>query len=89
MKKLPILFLTMLFAVSCSNYTTEQEEAAKFVCECMEKDENGIGDPEMLYYICYEEQATQQFDKSVFADEGYANALHAICPEQNLVSEEE
>ncbi len=87
MKKVLFLMLTVFIISSCSNYTSDQEAAAKFVCECMEKDENEIGDPEMLYYICYEEQAKQEFDKSVFADEGYANALYEICPDQNLVSE--
>lgn len=87
MKKLLFLPLAGLLITGCASFTPEQQEAAEFVCDCMDKDENGIGDPDMLYFICYEEQAKQQFDKSVFADEGYANALFEICPDQNLVSE--
>lgn len=87
MKKLLIIPFTGLLIASCANYTADQEAAAKFVCDCMEKDEAGVEDAGILYYICYEEQAKQEFDKSVFADDGYANALNEICPEQNLVSE--
>lgn len=88
MKKLLLIPFAGILISSCANYTSDQEAAAKFVCDCMEKDENEIGDPEILYHICFEEQAKQQFDKSVFADEGYANAIFEICPEQNLVSEQ-
>jgi hypothetical protein len=87
MKKLLLIPIAGLMIASCSSYTADQEAAAKFVCDCMEKDENGIEDAGILYYVCFEEQAKQQFDKAVFSDDGYANALNEICPEQNLVSE--
>jgi hypothetical protein len=88
MKKILLLPFVSLLLVRCSNYTADQENAAKFVCDCMERDLNGIEDTGILYYVCFEEQAKQQFDSSVFADNGYANALNEICPEQNLVSED-
>ncbi|MFK8046469.1 MAG: hypothetical protein AB8B72_13315 [Crocinitomicaceae bacterium] len=88
MKRTFLLPLLALSIVSCSNFTDEQAAAAQFVCECIDKDENEIGDPGILYHICFEEQAKEKFDKSIFADEGYANALFETCPEKNLVSEQ-
>lgn len=87
MQKVLLCFMFSLLIISCVNYTVEQKKAATAICECMEKDENGISDADMLYYICFEEHVKDSFQESVIKGEGYANALFKICPEQNLVQE--
>lgn len=85
MKK-SILFIGVLMLVvsSCSNYSKEQGDAAQAMCDCMSKDE---ADKDMLYFMC-EEELNQNFDKTIFADEGYAAALKEKCPDNEvLVSE--
>jgi len=87
MKQFFLLGFLVIVGASCSNFTDEQRTAAKFVCDCIETDEYEIGDPKILYHICFEKQAKEKFDKSVFEGDGFANALFKTCPEQNLVTE--
>ncbi len=85
MKRTVILFSIAMLTFSCSNYTPEQGKAADFMCECMS--DESIDDADILYYKCNEE-SKEQFDKTIFSDEGYAKALNEKCPDLKLVSEE-
>ncbi len=81
MKKIIIaLFVVIGGLSSCADYTKEQGEAADFMCDCLSKEGE---DPDILYYICNEESEAK-FDKSVFADDGYARAMAEKCPDKML-----
>jgi len=77
MKKSIMCLALVSFFVSCASYTEEQGKAADFMCECLSKETDDL---EILRFECNDE-VESKFDKTVFIDEGYSNALEEKCPD--------